>query len=111
VQSGRRSSGRHASRRYRSNYWRGYRGSRRHCRNCRRRSDGWWFPAAAFATGVVIGSAASRPPPPRRVYHSQRSMSSRHVAWCRNRFRSYRVSDNTFQPYNGPRRQCISPYW
>ncbi|MEQ1951792.1 BA14K family protein [Mesorhizobium sp. CN2-181] len=22
---------------------------------------------------------------------------------------SYRASDNTFQPNNGPRRQCISP--
>ncbi|TIT86520.1 MAG: BA14K family protein, partial [Mesorhizobium sp.] len=22
----------------------------------------------------------------------------------------YRASDNTFQPYNGPRQQCVSPY-
>lgn len=34
-----------------------------------------------------------------------------HVNWCYDRYRSYRASDNTFQPYNGPRRQCRSPYW
>lgn len=36
--------------------------------------------------------------------------SSAHVRWCYNRYRSYRASDNTYQPYNGPRRQCYSPY-
>ncbi|MBA8843746.1 hypothetical protein HD884_003653 [Ochrobactrum intermedium] len=38
-------------------------------------------------------------------------MSNAHVRWCYNRFRSYRSWDNTFQPYNGPRRQCFSPYY
>jgi hypothetical protein len=38
-------------------------------------------------------------------------VSSRHVAWCSARYRSYRAYDNTFQPYNGPRQQCRSPYW
>ncbi|MGB3387422.1 MAG: BA14K family protein [Pseudaminobacter sp.] len=37
-------------------------------------------------------------------------MSQAHVNWCYNRYRSYRAYDNTFQPYNGPRRQCYSPY-
>lgn len=46
---------------------------------------------------------------PRRVYRSGR-LSSTHVQWCYNRYRSYRSYDNTFQPYNGPRRQCWSPY-
>ena len=27
-----------------------------------------------------------------------------------DRYRSYRASDNTFQPNNGPRKQCLSPY-
>ncbi len=34
-----------------------------------------------------------------------------HINWCYNRYRSYRAYDNTFQPYHGPRRQCISPYY
>jgi hypothetical protein len=32
------------------------------------------------------------------------------VRWCQNRYRSYRRSSDTFQPYNGPRRRCNSPY-
>jgi hypothetical protein len=45
---------------------------------------------------------------PRRVYRG--GQSSAHVRWCYDRYRSYRAYDNTFQPYNGPRRQCWSPY-
>lgn len=43
---------------------------------------------------------------PRPVYR----LSKAHVRWCYNRYRSYRASDNTFQPYHGPRKPCISPY-
>lgn len=43
---------------------------------------------------------------PRGVYR----MAGAHYRWCEARYRSYRASDNTFQPYHGPRRQCISPY-
>lgn len=45
---------------------------------------------------------------PRRVYRG--GLSNAHVQWCYDRYRSYRAYDNTFQPYNGPRRQCWSPY-
>ncbi|RUW48620.1 MULTISPECIES: BA14K family protein [unclassified Mesorhizobium] len=48
-------------------------------------------------------------PAPRRYYRAGR-LSSAHVRWCYNRYRSYRAYDNTFQPYNGPRQQCWSPY-
>lgn len=43
---------------------------------------------------------------PRRSY----GLSGSHVNWCHARYRSYRAWDNTFQPYHGPRRQCVSPY-
>jgi len=56
--------------------------------------------------GAIIGGAVSQPRP---VYRAPR-MSNAHVQWCYNRYKSYRSSDNTFQPYNGPRRQCYSPY-
>ena len=46
---------------------------------------------------------------PRPVYR-YRSGSSAHVQWCYDRYRSYRAYDNTFQPYNGPRQLCWSPY-
>lgn len=48
---------------------------------------------------------------PRYVAPAPRyDLSSAHVRWCENRYRSYRAYDNTFQPYNGPRQQCYSPY-
>ena len=43
----------------------------------------------------------------RRVY----SRGDAHVGWCYRRYRSYRDYDNTFQPYHGRRRQCVSPYY
>ena len=43
---------------------------------------------------------------PRR-YHR---LSEAHYRWCERRWRSYRAYDNTYQPYHGPRRQCVSPY-
>ena len=38
-------------------------------------------------------------------------LGNAHINWCYNRYRSYRDYDNTFQPYRGPRRECISPYY
>ena len=87
-------------------YWRGHRGYD-HWRPGYRRHGDLWFPLAAFATGAIIsGAIANDRPPPPRVYRG----GNAHVQWCYNRYRSYRASDNTFQPYNGPRQQCYSPY-
>ncbi len=83
-------------------YWRGHRGYRHHRPGYRRHGD-MWFPLAAFAAGAIISGAIAndRPPP---------GAGSAHVSWCSQRYRSYRAYDNTWQPYNGPRRQCVSPY-
>ena len=86
---------------YYGGYYNGHRGYRDY-RPGYRRYNGFWFPLGAFATGAIIGGAVAAP----RVY----SGGSAHVNWCVNRYRSYRVSDNTFQPNVGPRRSCISPY-
>jgi hypothetical protein len=49
-----------------------------------------------LAAGAIIGGAlASRP----HYYGS-------HASYCASKYRSYRASDNTYQPNNGPRRQC-----
>ena len=37
-------------------------------------------------------------------------MVAAHVEWCANRYRSYRPRDNSYTPYSGGRRPCISPY-
>ena len=91
-------------------YYNGYRGYRTYRRGYRRHND-FWFPAGAFIAGALIGGALAAPSDPyyapRRVY---RGGGNAHVRWCYNRYRSYRAYDNTFQPYNGPRQQCYSPY-
>lgn len=89
-------------RRGQSAYWRGHRGYRQ-ARPGYRQHNGWWFPPAAFIAGAIIGGAMNQAP-------AARSGGSAHVQWCYDRWRSYRASDNSYQPYNGPRRQCVSPY-
>ena len=58
--------------------------------------------------GIYLGVPSYRYVEPRRV--PRVTLSRAHVNWCHNRYRSYRASDNSFQPYNGPRQQCWSPY-
>jgi hypothetical protein len=80
-------------------YYNGHRGYREYRRGYRE-YNGFWFPAAAFVAGALITGAINDGP---------RGGNS-HVSWCYDRYRSYRASDNTFKPLNGPRRQCYSPY-
>lgn len=104
--------------RYRDRGWRRgppppryYGGHRRH------RDRDVLLPLGALAAGAIIGGALSqprevyRPVPeyrPRPVYQGR--VSQAHVDWCANRYRSYDYRSNTFQPYNGPRQTCYSPY-
>ena len=85
------------------NRYRGYPYHRRGYRHY----EGWWFPPAAFIGGAIIGGTIAAAPV---VAAPAYGLSAAHVEWCRNRWRSYRVSDNTYQPYHGPRRDCVSPY-
>ncbi len=36
--------------------------------------------------------------------------SQAHYQYCFNRYRSYHAPSNSFQPFNGPRQPCYSPY-
>ncbi|KSV85059.1 hypothetical protein N183_01110 [Sinorhizobium sp. Sb3] len=87
-------------------YYNGYRGYN-YRRPGYRYYNGWWYPMAAFGTGVIIGGAIAQPP---RYERPAPVYGSRHVQWCANRYRSYRAYDNSYQPYGGPRQQCYSPY-
>ena len=87
-------------------YFNGHRGYRERRPGYRYR-DGFWFPPAAFALGVITGSIINNATPAPRY---REGLPRAHVEYCFDRYRSYRVSDNTFQPYNGPREQCRSPY-
>ena len=75
----------------------GHRGYSDYHRGYRRQGD-YWFPLAAFATGALITGAIINNNQ-NRVY-----AGNLHVQWCHDRYRSYRASDNTFQPYYGPRQ-------
>lgn len=96
-------------REYRGNrhgYYRGYRGYPYYREGYRRYDDGYWYPLAAFTAGALIGGAIASQP---RYYNG--GVNPRHFDWCAARYRSYRAYDNTFQPYYGPRQQCLSPYY
>jgi hypothetical protein len=85
-------------------YLNGHRGFRDYRPGFRRYND-FWFPSSAFIAGAIIGGAINQP----RYVQPSRSGNA-HVRWCYDRYRSYRAYDNSFQPYNGPRQQCYSPY-
>jgi hypothetical protein len=93
----------------RRGYWNGHRGQKHRRSGYRRHSDGLWYPLAAFGLGAIIGGVIANQPQPAPVYRG-RGLSNAHIQWCYGKYRSYRASDNTFQPYNGPRQQCRSPY-
>ena len=83
----------------------GHRGFREPRRGYRE-FNGVWFPAAAFLGGLIIGQALEGPRYARPGYR----LTNAHVRWCYDRYRSYDADSNTFQPYNGRRRACYSPY-
>lgn len=57
-----------------------------------------------LAAAAIIGGIISSQRQPR--YYSGGSYRTR---WCYSRYSSYRAYDNTYQPYYGPRRQCLAP--
>jgi hypothetical protein len=63
----------------------------------------------AIALGAIVLGTMLYNQNRRQNYYG--NYGNAHVNWCYNRYRSYRAYDNTFQPYHGPRRQCISPYY
>lgn len=68
---------------------------------------GLGIPLGYYGSGYYGGYDPYYAPYRPRVY---RGGGSAHVEWCYARYRSYRPYDNTYQPYHGPRRQCLSPY-
>ncbi|MEH6727285.1 MAG: BA14K family protein [Hyphomicrobiales bacterium] len=54
--------------------------------------------------GVVIYPRHTAP------RYNRSRQGSAHVDWCDNRYRSYDIYTDTFQPYKGGRKRCNSPF-
>jgi hypothetical protein len=91
-------------------FFNGHRGSRERHRGYRE-YNGFYFPPEAFI-GAIFGGIISGAIANQNNNYSRGAVriTRDHLEWCEDRYRSYRASDNSFQPYNGPRQQCISPY-
>ncbi|MFZ2101511.1 MAG: BA14K family protein [Oricola sp.] len=66
--------------------------------------------AALLIGGVIAGAAIANATQPKDVYVEPVGNADAHINWCFGKYKSYRMSDNTYQPFDGPRKQCISPY-
>lgn len=58
-----------------------------------------------YAPAGVAGTAGDEGP---RI--AETVSNGRHVAWCFDHYRSYDPDTDTFQPYDGPRKRCDSPF-
>ncbi|RXT24135.1 BA14K family protein [Rhizobium leguminosarum] len=65
-----------------------------------RRHDNTGAIIGGLAAGAIIGGIIASQPRARAY------SSGSHAEYCYSRYRSYRASDNTYQPNYGPRRQC-----
>lgn len=59
--------------------------------------------SSPFETSASISSHS------RDGYAQLQSAPQQLAAWCASRYRSYRPSDNTYQPHSGQRRVCQGP--
>ena len=91
-------------------WYNGHRGYRYRHGGYNHYHNGYWYPAAAFVAGALIGGAIANNNGYYNNGYYNNGGGSAHVQWCYDRYRSYRAYDNTFQPYNGPRQLCYSPY-
>ena len=80
---------------------RGWRNDRNHGRYDRNRYDRGYRRHGSNA-GAIIGGLAAGAIIGGAIAQSRSSSGS-----CASRYRSYRASDQTYQPNNGPRRRCI----
>ncbi len=67
-------------------------------------------PQIKYDLAVPIEPTRDPLPGRSRLGLSRQTMLQSHRDWCLDRYRSYDGRTDTFQPYQGGRRQCISPY-
>ncbi len=65
--------------------------------------------AAGVAVGIIGTAIIANERAKRRERRGIRRENA-HIDWCLDRYRSYSVRSDTYQPFNGRRRRCLSPY-
>jgi hypothetical protein len=75
---------------------------------CRHFHRGYYYETPWWTLPLIIGGAYDNG----RYYDDEDygDLSSSHVEWCLNRYRSYNPRTNTWVSYSGNVNQCNSPY-
>ena len=67
--------------------------------------------AAAIGLGIVAGAALVSAANQKTVIVEDTGHANAHYSWCFNKYKSYRMEDNSFMSFSGYRKPCISPYY
>ncbi|WP_375665057.1 BA14K family protein [Bartonella sp. TT121SHDZB] len=101
----------------------GFKGYHHYRRGYVKYKDNWWYPEAAFVTSPhlntkgtslkVVSDAKSMflTSSSEKLEKKEPWMLKQHIESCRVRYRSYNKKDNSFQPFHGPRKQCLSRFF
>ncbi|WP_035009131.1 BA14K family protein [Bartonella vinsonii] len=84
----------------------GFKGYHNYRRGYRKYRDNWWYPEAAF---VVLPNLNVKHMLLKGVSDAKK-LPQEHIESCRARYRSYNKNDNSYQPFYGPRKQCLSRF-
>lgn len=63
----------------------------------------------AFTTAALPEDSSAGPADPAPNPYID-DLAASHTAWCGDRYRSYRIEDDSYTPYSGGRRLCVSPW-
>lgn len=98
----------------------GFKGYHNYRRGYRKYKDNWWYPEEAF---VMLSHPETKHVPLKVVSDEKRVfltsslekkqpwMIKKHIESCQARYRSYNKNDNSYQPFHGPRKQCLSRFF
>ncbi|WP_455477020.1 BA14K family protein [Bartonella sp. B41] len=98
----------------------GFKGYRHYRRGYRKYDDSWWYPETAFVSAEHLkerhGLLKKISSPDKRLLifsleEKKPWMFKQHIDSCVARYRSYNRKDNSYQPFNGPRKQCFSRFF
>lgn len=94
--------------------WNGFKGYRHHRSGYKKHTDGWWYPEAAFQPGVSADNSNAKPKKTTRKQQKDDEkpwLIKSHIDYCAAKYKSYKSFDNSYQPLEGSRKQCLSRYY